>query len=145
TLPSNPKDVHYQIPPAGMPPPPSRTHTQPIGPGDITYSYSAPQVPRSTSLNTRLVQNQPVAPQPIRSKTDAATHQVRPKPQAPNMWGASGAATSGPGSLVTLQDLPSIPEGRRKFDPSKLSSRDFARCDAPWALSSIASWLKELA
>lgn len=146
TLPANPKDVYYQIPPAGMQPQVSRQQTLPVGPEDVAYGYNTPpQVPRSTSLNTRMLQNQPVAPQPIRSKTDAATHQARPKPAQNSMWGQSGAMSQGPGSLVTLQDLPSIPEGRRKFDPAKLSSRDFARCDAPWALSSIASWLRELA
>ncbi|KAK6542603.1 hypothetical protein TWF694_006547 [Orbilia ellipsospora] len=37
-------------------------------------------------------------------------------------------------------DLPSIKT--RKFDPEKLSSKDFKKCDEPWAISKIFAWLK---
>ncbi|PQE23450.1 hypothetical protein CJF30_00010541 [Rutstroemia sp. NJR-2017a BBW] len=50
-----------------------------------------------------------------------------------------------PQSLGTL-DLPALPAGRRKkFSPTRLSTSDFRRCQEPWALSGIASWIREMA
>lgn len=52
------------------------------------------------------------------------------------------ASFPGPGEI----DLPSIPAGRhRRFIPSKFSSKDYAECKEPWAISGILTWLKEMA
>lgn len=51
------------------------------------------------------------------------------------------AAFPGPGEI----DLPSIPAGRRrKFSPAKLSSKEYAECKEPWAISGILSWIKSM-
>jgi hypothetical protein len=58
---------------------------------------------------------------------------------------AVGSQTSIAQSAMTL-DLPAIPAGKRKrFNPQKLSSAEFRKCSEPWALSSIAAWVKDLA
>ncbi|EOD49386.1 hypothetical protein GTA08_BOTSDO12300 [Neofusicoccum parvum] len=41
-------------------------------------------------------------------------------------------------------DLPALPAGKR-FNPSKLTPKDFAKCTEPWALSSIIAWLRMMA
>ncbi|KAI9894737.1 MAG: hypothetical protein M1814_002094 [Vezdaea aestivalis] len=108
-----------------------------------TLYPSGPAVPRSTSLNSHssTPQNHPYV---IRSKTDAEERELRRLSRLQQSRG-NGLDTI-PGSAVTGSiDLPSIPQGRRKrFDPEKMSTSQFKRCAEPWALSSIASWLKEM-
>lgn len=47
-------------------------------------------------------------------------------------------------SLMLKLDLPSIPDSRAQLDPEKLSSRDFAVCETPWAISSLCMWVEHL-
>ena len=59
--------------------------------------------------------------------------------------GLDGFGMDTPQSSVTL-DLPALPAGRRKkFQPSRLSTSDYNKCLEPWALSGIASWIREMA
>ena len=100
----------------------------------------APQFPRSTSLSSH--GSAPVAVAPARSKTDAALiknqiHRLSIKP-------VPESDPSTPRDSLISQ-LPSIPLTKKKFEPAKLSSRDFKKCASPWALSNIASWVRELA
>lgn len=46
-------------------------------------------------------------------------------------------------STITL-DLPALPAGKR-FNPSKLTPKDYAKCIEPWALSSVIAWLRLMA
>ncbi|RDW62319.1 RhoGEF protein-like protein [Coleophoma cylindrospora] len=103
-------------------------------------------VPRSTSLSSH--SSTPVTVPPVRSKTDAEERQARAKAARGGVRSASGLdgfdATT-PQTAMSL-DLPSLPAGRRKkFSPSRLSSADFKKCQEPWALSGIATWIREMA
>ncbi|KAH8660666.1 CNH domain-containing protein [Tricladium varicosporioides] len=103
-------------------------------------------VPRSTSLSSHSSTPQTVPP--VRSKTDAEERQAKQKPARLGLRSANGLDgfdTGTPQSSMTL-DLPALPAGRRKkFVPSRLSSPDFKKCQEPWALSGIASWVREMA
>ena len=87
---------------------------------------------------------------PGRSVTDA--EQRRRQQQLAGIRTSVGYdRSSGPDTGVTSagklgdMDLPAIPLGRRKkFIPAKLSSNDYKRCEAPWALSAILAWIKEM-
>jgi len=103
-------------------------------------------VPRSISL---LSPRNPAANLPDRAKTDADERRKQ------NMRAASLDLFSGgldvaqarsvmSRSVTDLSlDLPILPAGRR-FQPSKLTYREFDRCDEPWALSSLTSWLRSI-
>lgn len=47
-------------------------------------------------------------------------------------------------SLMLRLDLPTIPDSRSQLDPSKLSSKDFERCEEPSLISSICLWIEYL-
>lgn len=97
--------------------------------GNMSLGSQQTYIPRTGSLNSP--PSAPVANAPVRSKTDGRVH---PKLNRASM--VIPAAQD-----LTPGDLPAIPV-TRKFDPKKLSTRDFRRCTAPWALSSISAWLK---
>ncbi|KAF2279587.1 uncharacterized protein EI97DRAFT_492149 [Westerdykella ornata] len=102
-------------------------------------------VPRSTSL---LQHNHTPQAIPLpRSKTDAEQNHRARQANRSTYYGTAGESdgnTLTPGSAEAVAiDLPTLPAGKR-FNPSKLSSRDFDRCTEPWALSSIISWLKTM-
>ncbi|KAI5791860.1 CNH domain-containing protein [Geopyxis carbonaria] len=100
----------------------------------MSLGSGTPVIPRATSLSSH-----PSTPQtlpPTRSKTDGRAH---PKSNRTSMIAPDNGELS-PG--LTPSDLPVIPL-TRKFDPKKLGRRDFEKCSAPWALSSISAWLKE--
>ncbi|TGZ78284.1 hypothetical protein EX30DRAFT_343349 [Ascodesmis nigricans] len=98
-------------------------------------------IPRASSMSHDMRSSAPTVT-PVRSKTDGRVKQV-----------SKTSATAGPlpphGSELDLSvglapsDLPTIPL-LRKFNPKKLGAQDFKRCTEPWALSSIASWLKDM-
>ena len=105
-------------------------------------------VPRSTSLSSHSSTPQTVPP--VRSKTDAEERKARAlKNQQLGIYSTAFGSevsldTASTQGTVTL-DLPAIPAGRRKrFNPFKLSTSDFRRCQEPWALSSIAAWVKDM-
>lgn len=120
----------------------TRQYATPVSADGIVSSVSnlglGPQFPRSTSLNSHTSTPPTIAP--IRSKTDG-----KARPQNRNSMhagaGVPGIGTDNEG--LTLNDLPPIPMTKR-FDPKKLSSRDFKRCERPWALSAIKAWLTEM-
>ncbi|KHJ34738.1 putative rho1 guanine nucleotide exchange factor 1 [Erysiphe necator] len=90
----------------------------------------------------------PYTAPPVRSKTDAEERQLRNKVTGTGMNITSGLDNYNIGSPQSLHaiDLPSLPIGRhKKFSASRLSSKDFQKCKEPWALSSIASWIKHVA
>ncbi|KAL3422370.1 CNH domain-containing protein [Phlyctema vagabunda] len=104
-------------------------------------------VPRSTSLSSH--SSTPVTVPPVRSRTDAEERHARQRAARQGGRSASGLEgydTATPQSSVPL-DLPDLPagRGRRKFSPSRLSSSDFKHCAEPWALSGIATWIREMA
>ncbi|PUU78893.1 CNH domain-domain-containing protein [Tuber borchii] len=103
-----------------------------LGPG--------PQFPRSTSLSSH-TSTPPTIP-PIRSKTDGKAHPARGHRQSALPTGAQTLAVNS--EEVTPNDLYSTIPLIKKFDPKKLSSRDFKKCPTPWALSAIQAWLKEM-
>ncbi|KAK6359863.1 hypothetical protein TWF696_000996 [Orbilia brochopaga] len=82
---------------------------------------------------------------PARSKTDASAPLkpagARPPVSRPPANRASVAQSQifDENALGAI-DLPAIKT--RKFDPEKLSSKDFKKCSEPWAISQIFSWLK---
>ena len=102
-------------------------------------------VPRSSSLTSH--SSTPQTTTPARSKTDAEERRARfLKQQQLGIYTGSeaGFEMGTPESVVGL-DLPAIPAGKRKkFNPAKLSTADFRKCSQPWALSSIAGWVKEM-
>ncbi|RKF73368.1 Rho1 guanine nucleotide exchange factor 3 [Golovinomyces cichoracearum] len=111
---------------------------------DSTYK-TGQYIPRCSSLLSHSTTPQ-MAP-PVRSKTDAEERQLRGKNPHISMHipsGLQGYETGSPQSLHSI-DLPSLPAGRqRKFSPSRLTSKEFLICKEPWALSSIASWIREV-
>lgn len=103
-------------------------------------------VPRSSSLSSHSSTPQTIPP--TRSKTDAEERQAKQKAARLGLRNASGLdgyAMDTPQSSMGL-DLPALPAGRRKkFSPSRLATADYNRCQEPWALSGIASWIREMA
>lgn len=105
-------------------------------------------VPRSSSLSSHSSTPQTIPP--VRSKTDAeerkaklAKHQQLGlySPTVDSDWSLDTAVSQ---SAVAI-DLPEIPAGKRKrFNPAKLSTSDFKKCNEPWALSAISAWVKDL-
>lgn len=97
-------------------------------------------VPRSASLL-----GHPVSPPtklPDRAKTDAEERKRQQLRSASYDWGNSELdAAQAQTALSTGFDLPILPTGRR-FQPSKMTAREYDRCSEPWALSSLCSWLR---
>ncbi|KAA8900553.1 CNH domain-containing protein [Sphaerosporella brunnea] len=108
---------------------------------NMNLGSQLPYIPRTISLNSHT--STPSAQPPVRSKTDGKIH---PKSNRASMI-AVGTGLGLPDSELspglTPSDLPAIPL-TRKFDPKKLSTKDFRKCTAPWALSGISAWLKEM-
>lgn len=102
-------------------------------------------VPRSTSLVSHSSTPQTVPP--IRSKTDAEERRLRNsgiRTSAVYDKDSSGDNLTPPTASTMTLDLPALPAGKR-FNPSKLTPKDYAKCTEPWALSSIISWLRMMA
>ncbi|CAK7274887.1 Rho guanine nucleotide exchange factor [Sporothrix epigloea] len=100
-----------------------------------------PYVERSASLTSH--STTPALQLPGRSRTDAAEERRKSQRQVADQhvqnYNRDFKAAS------TDYDVITLPTGRRKkFVPSKLSPNDFQRCQEPWALSSIASWVREM-
>lgn len=108
---------------------------------NTSLGAQGPYIPRATSMSAH--STTPVTVPPARSKTDGRVHP--PKSNRASMIAAQGATMMEPQASPSLtpQDLPSIPL-MKKFDPRKLSGRDLSKCTAPWALSAISAWLKDV-
>lgn len=107
--------------------------SNPASPDGFQPHPNSSAVPRSTSLSDHTTTHR--ADPIIRSKTDAE----RTKTKQSNYESAISTPS------VTL-DLPVLPAGKRKkFNPAKLSTEQFKKCKEPWGLSSIVSWVKDLA
>ncbi|KAK7738983.1 Rho guanine nucleotide exchange factor [Cytospora paraplurivora] len=88
---------------------------------------------------------------PGRSRTDAAEERRRAlkaqqqQQQQQSLLPATLQEGYESGTSIAF-DLITLPTGRKKrFVPEKLSTSDIRRCAEPWALSSIAAWLREMA
>lgn len=108
------------------------------------------QVERSISLSSHTTT--PTVQLPGRSRTDAAEERKRLLRHNQQQHGSGsqlgtpfeGYETGTPSPMA--YDLPTLPTGRKKkFLPEKLTAADCRRCSSPWALSSIAAWLREMA
>jgi len=108
------------------------------------------QVERSISLSSH--SHTPAIQLPGRSRTDAADErrkalkQMTAQQQLAAQQGLpyDGYDTGTPASMT--YDVITLPSGRRrKFVPAKLTPADIRRCAEPWALSSIAAWIREMA
>lgn len=105
------------------------------------------QVERSISLSSHTTT--PPVQVPGRSRTDAAEERRRALKQQQQNGSQLGTPFEGyetgtPSPMA--YDMITLPSGRKKkFIPEKLSSADCRRCSSPWALSSIAAWLREMA
>lgn len=112
---------------------------------ETTTAHQPQAMPRSASYIGS--SNHPRATFPTRAKTDAeeekaAKHRMSRQMQLSRAIGSLDGYDSGPS---VPHDLPTLPGGRRKkFNPNKLSSGDYEKCLEPWALSSIAAWLREM-
>lgn len=120
----------FQGPPPGFNPADPNAFYQP----HAGYSMN---VPRSISLLSHPSTPRPV--EPVRAKTDIKKLPLRVSTQ-------SSAVSPDDGDLQTPAafHLPSLPPGRR-FQPGKLTARDFNACSEPWALSGLAAWLRYMA
>lgn len=136
-----------EVPPPPYPEPVRTTTSQPpaystpSSPGFYSQMHlgaQQPYIPRTTSLTEN--SNTPQAFAPVRSKTDG---RINTRQNRNSMHQGSGLSDSEIIPALTPSDLPAIPL-TRKFDPKKLSSRDFRRCTMPWALSAISAWLEEI-
>ncbi|OJD31366.1 cnh domain protein [Diplodia corticola] len=118
--------------------------TYPAGP-DQMVTPSGAIVPRSTSLVSH--SHTPQAVPPIRSKTDAEERRLRSsgiRTSALYEKDSSSENLTPPTASTMTLDLPALPTGKR-FNPQKLTPKDYARCTEPWALSSIIAWLRMMA
>lgn len=98
-------------------------------------------IPRSTSLLSQNTQPQAL-PMP-RSRTDAEEREQRWRAQQQRMsryMTDSASETPANASAVAL-DLPTLPSSKR-YNPSKLGTKDYDKCTEPWALSGVVAWLK---
>lgn len=128
----------------------SRVHRDAFDP-NLPPLTAQQQVERSISLSSHTTT--PTVQLPGRSRTDAAEERKRAiRQHHQQQSGGSqlgtpfeGFETGGTPSQMAY-DLPTLPTGRKKkFLPEKLTSVDCRRCTSPWALSSIAAWLREMA
>ncbi|KXJ93938.1 hypothetical protein Micbo1qcDRAFT_158851, partial [Microdochium bolleyi] len=120
---------------------------------DALYGQNAQQlqVERSISLASHSVTPQ-VQP-PGRSKTDAAEdrnsrvrHMREQQRLAVQQGGQYDVYEAGNTTPSLNYDNITLPTGKRKrFQPEKLTHVDVQRCFEPWALSSVAQWIREQA
>ena len=116
---------------------------------DQLLTPSGTPVPRSSSLVSH--SNTPQTIPPIRSKTDADRARILKEQQrqgglrSASIYGSEAFGDPSLNPSAELLQLPEIPAGKRgKFNPAKLSTSDFKKCDEPWALGSIVAWIKEM-
>ncbi|EGX45975.1 hypothetical protein AOL_s00112g53 [Orbilia oligospora ATCC 24927] len=84
---------------------------------------------------------------PARSKTDASAPLKPAGARPPVSRPAANRAAVAQSQIfdetaLGAIDLPSIKT--RKFDPEKLSSKDFKKCEEAWAISQIFAWLQTI-
>ncbi|EPS37797.1 hypothetical protein H072_8459 [Dactylellina haptotyla CBS 200.50] len=110
-----------------------------------SYLPAGQETRLKSSLSLNYPQKSTSSIGPARSNTDASVPLkpagARPPVSRPPANRALVAQSQifDEGALGAI-DLPSIKT--RKFDPEKLSSKDFRKCEEPWAISQIFAWLK---
>lgn len=117
--------------------------------GNLGQLTAQQLVERSISLSSH--SNTPHVQVPGRSRTDAAEERRRAlkaqQQQQQSLHPATlheGYESATPSTIP--YDLITLPTGRKKrFVPDKLTTSEIRRCSEPWALSSIAAWLREMA
>ncbi|MCJ1307569.1 hypothetical protein MMC25_001216 [Agyrium rufum] len=121
----------------------------PVAPDEYDQLHSATVVPVQKANSVGSHSTTPHVQPPGRSVTDAEQRRrmnlsgIRTDLQYNNTGLLDTTVTSGASLSLGAIDLPSIPVGKRKkFVPSKLTSKDFEKCHEPWALSSILAWIK---
>ncbi|KAL2161347.1 hypothetical protein VTH06DRAFT_8569 [Thermothelomyces fergusii] len=117
----------------------------------LSQGQHFPQVERSVSVSNH--STTPPVQAPVRSRTDASddrrrAHKHMSQPQAYSYHRGTVAPyesyDAGTPSSLAAYDVITLPR-KRRFVPSKLTAADFKRCAEPWALSSITSWIREMA
>lgn len=103
-----------------------------------TMAQQTLQPERSISLSGH--SHTPQVQAPTRSRTDAA--EERKKMTRHHMGFVESEA--GSGLAVGAFDSITLPTGRKKFVPSKLTASDFCKCQEPWALSGIEAWVRSM-
>lgn len=144
-FPDEPPDVFFNSTTSThrpLPPPPPGEDIPPLPQGGYPYAPSGYDmnaqgqwVPRSASLIN--YSKTPPVNQPLRSKTDAEERRLR-QTRPSSGYSTTYDTTPASASAVAI-DLPSLPT--RRFVPAKLGTPDFKKCDEPWALSAILTWL----
>ncbi|XP_044721500.1 CNH domain-containing protein [Hirsutella rhossiliensis] len=111
-----------------------------------TTAHQTLQPERSISLSGH--SHTPQVQAPTRSRTDAA--EERKKMTRQHMMGLQHGpgfpeSEVGSGFPPGAFDGITLPSGRKKkFVPSKLTASDFRRCQEPWALSGIETWVRSM-
>lgn len=135
---------HHSLKGNSRPPVSTRQYAVPVSADGVASNVpnlgSGSNFPRSTSLISHA--STPPTLAPIRSKTDGKAHPTRTHNNRNSIHAGAATLGVGDGEGLMLNDLPPIP--MKKFDPKKLSSRDFKKCERPWALSAIKAWLTEM-
>ena len=119
---------------------------------DVYYGQNAQQLQVERSISLSSHSTSPHIQPPGRSKTDATEERnsrmkhMRQQQQLAAQQGLpyDGYETGTPSSVN--YDVITLPSGRRrKFQPDKLTVLDVQSCAEPWALSTIAKWIREMA
>lgn len=149
-FPDEPPDVFFNSasatyrplppPPPGEGPPTPHNEKSgfPYAPNGYDMNAQGQWVPRSASLIS--YSKTPPVNQPLRSKTDAEERRLR---QAHRVSAYSTYESTPASASAVAIDLPSLPT--KRFIPAKLGTPDFKKCEEPWALSDILSWLVTVA
>lgn len=116
----------------------------PVGPHAYLQPNSTPpgMGTRSVSLVSHSSTPHILLP-PLRSKTDAEERKKQSQFRV-SVHGTDGDQDLSQARNPMSIDLPTLPIGKR-FQPSKLTARDFDRCGEPWAVSKLAAWFRQLA
>jgi hypothetical protein len=120
-----------------LPPPPAPYQSQSQNNVPTASDWTGDTVPFPRNHSMVMHSGTPLPYAPVRSATDA--DEKKKKPQRRSMIGIDSAGEDSAGAMML--DLPSV---TKRFNPSKLSSRDFNKCTEPWALSAVTTWLRRL-
>ncbi|KAI1080153.1 CNH domain-containing protein [Whalleya microplaca] len=125
---------------------------RPYSGSDAVYGQNAQQLQVERSISLSDHSTSPHVQPPGRSKTDATEERnarLRHMRQQQQLAASQGLPYEGydASTLPSMDyDVITLPSGRRRrFQPEKLTAADVRSCTEPWALSSIAKWIREMA